>query len=106
MAAVLDTIFQNIKKPDLDLNMAIQAYISGPYYYGEPDCGKDDMTVSMWRTVHYDTLRRMDYPDRAEKDDAEAKLSSSDPAVRAAGQAQLDQYNADCLAVKARFPKE
>lgn len=106
MTAAHSTIFDSIKKPDHELNMAIEAYITGPYYFGEPDCPHNEMTVARWRITHYDVLRSMAYPSREEKDDAEAKLASEDPAVRAAGQAQLDQYNSDCLAVKARFPKE
>ncbi len=107
MKAVFETILGNIKKPDFELNMAIQAYIEGPYYFGEPDCPRSQMTVARWRIVHYRKLRRMAYPDKEEtRDDAKVKLSSSDPDIRGAGQAQLDQYNADCLAVKARFPKE
>jgi hypothetical protein len=106
MTAVLENIYDSIKKPDYELDMVIDAYITEPYYFGEPDCPHDEMTVAKWRKAHYRTLRRMAYPDKAEKDDALVKLSSTDPVMQAEGQAQFDQYNADCLAVKARFPKE
>jgi hypothetical protein len=106
VVAVLGEIADSIKKPDYELNMVIHAYLDGPYYFGEPDCPHDEMTVARWRQAHYRTLRRMAYPDKAEKDDALVKLSSTDPVMQAEGQAQFDQYNADCLSVKTRFPKE
>jgi hypothetical protein len=38
--------------------------------------------------------------------DGMVKVHSTDPVLQAEGQAQLDKYYADCLAVKDRFPKE
>ncbi len=98
--AVLDTIYDNINKPDTDLNMVIQAYLDGQYYYG------DSMTAAQWRIFRYDWLRQMLYPDRTIPLDAGVKISSPDPDTQAEGQTQLDQYNTDCLVVKTRFPKE
>lgn len=61
--------------------------------------------VTQWRIVNYSILRTLFYPPMTEYVDAQAKLSSSDPVIKQAGQDQLDQYNRDSLAVKARFPK-
>jgi len=74
------------------------AYLSG-YFLGRKN-------ITQWRIDNYDVLRKAVYPDYREYLDAVVKKSSPDSAVRAAGQSQLDQYQADCLAVKTRFPKE
>ena len=78
---------------DVDLNKMILGNI------------QNETQVEVWRTDHFAILRYHSYPSTNEVNDANAKLSSSDPAIQAAGQIQLDNYYADCLAVKARFPK-
>lgn len=79
---------------DLELNQTILTF-----YYSRVD-------VAVWRVENYKWIRKQFYPDLEDKADAEVKLSSTDPTMQAAGQAQLDKYNADCLAVKTRFPKQ
>jgi len=49
--------------------------------------------------------RSVEYPPVTDMSDALVKLASSDPLLKAAGQKQLDAYNAACLAVKAKYPK-
>jgi hypothetical protein len=59
----------------------------------------------LWRLENYRILRIRYYPPQSEYLDAQVKLLHPDPAIQAAGQKQLDQYVADCLNVKSRFPK-
>ncbi len=73
--------------------------IISDYFLGRVD-------VSQWRAENYVFLRKAFYPEIGELLDAQVKISSTDPILQAQGQAQLDQYNLDCLAVKLRFPKE
>lgn len=70
-------------------------------YEGDPPAGAQARAVE----VPFIFQRAQAYPDFREFLDAQVKLSSADPAVQAEGQAQLAQYMADCLAVKARYPK-
>jgi hypothetical protein len=90
-------ILASIKLSDDSLNGIVQAYI---------DQEELNITVGQFRVLQYSDLRAVDYPDSKERDDAQAKLFSTDPVIQAEGQAQLDQYYSDCLAVKARFPKQ
>ncbi len=78
---------------DTDIDTAIS-----DYFLGRVD-------IQQWKTENYTFLRKAFYPEMGESLDAQVKLSSTDPLLQAAGQAQLDQYSADCMAVKARFPK-
>jgi hypothetical protein len=50
-------------------------------------------------------LRREAYPPIEMLVDALVKLASGDPVLRAAGEAQQAEYVAQCLAVKAAYPK-
>lgn len=52
-----------------------------------------------------ETQRAMAYPQPSEYLDAKVKQASADPAMRAEGIGQEARYLADCLAVKAQFPK-
>jgi len=79
---------------DTELNAVIQDYLGS------------DGNVQQWRIDNYAQLRAWAYPKMAEYNDAQVKLSSTDSAIQSEGQAQLDQYVADCLTVKQRFPKE
>jgi len=54
----------------------------------------------------YAELRMAEYPDYRELLDAEVKINSGDEALIAEGQAQKAKYIADCLAVKAKYPKQ
>lgn len=53
----------------------------------------------------YQQKRAPEYPPLVERIDGMVKQSSSDPAVRAEGIAQVEAYDQTCLAVKARIPK-
>jgi hypothetical protein len=97
MQILITDIAENIQEPDEQLNAIISTYLF--------DNGIEQ-TVAEWRIENYAELRRWAYPDYATYLDAQVKLSSPDSAVQAEGQAQLDKYYADCLAVKDRFPKE
>lgn len=90
-------ILANVNLTDEDLNKIIESYI---------DQEMLGVTAFEFRLSHYYDLRSCAYPDSRERDDAMVKISSSDETIQAEGQAQLDKYYADCLAVKARFPKE
>lgn len=65
----------------------------------------DDLDIKEFVEKHYDRLRTIFYPNTIEYIDAQIKLSSTDKKTQKIGQKQLDKYLADCLAVKARFPK-
>ena len=49
--------------------------------------------------------RAADYPPVIDYIDAQVKKASSDPAMRADGIAQEQDYLSKCLAVKAKYPK-
>ena len=85
---------------NIELDLIIQEFLSGPYYFGEP------ITIVQWRLDNYAKLRQWAYPPMAEYLDAQVKINSGDSDIIAEGQAQLTQYLADCLSVKLRFPKE
>ena len=53
----------------------------------------------------YSELRAAEYPDYREFLDAEVKINSSDEALIAEGETQKAKYVADCLVVKAKYPK-
>lgn len=53
----------------------------------------------------YTERRRAAYPPIADYIDAQVKKASPDPVVRAEGLAQERVYFADCLALKAKYPK-
>jgi len=62
--------------------------------------------TTQWRKDNYAALRKQSYPDVTEFLDAQVKLASDNPTLKEEGQLQLKVYAQDCLAVKARFPKE
>lgn len=94
--ATFDDVLTAAETNDSDIDAVIQNYLT-------TECLTT--TVAAWKIENYKILRQKAYPDMAEYLDAQAKLSSTDPDIQAAGQAQLDQYNSDCIAVKDRFPK-
>ena len=98
MRTLITRIAQSVRNGDDDtaLNVIIQQHITS---YGLSE------TVAEWRVVNYEKLRRWSYPCICEFNDSKVKLASGDTTIEAEGQAQLDQYVADCLAVKSRFPK-
>lgn len=59
-----------------------------------------------WKEIngHFKS-RQFEYPPMVDYLDGVAKASSSNPVVKAEGEAQIAQYCADCLAVKAKYPK-
>jgi hypothetical protein len=71
---------------------------------------KEDFKVNVapddWMIQNYALLRRWAYPDIEDFLDATVKINSGDPALAAEGQAQLDDYVAKCLAVKAKYPEK
>ena len=62
-------------------------------------------TALQWARENYALLRSLVYPHYSEYLDAQVKLLSGDKNLSQEGQAQLDKYVQDCLAVKVRFPK-
>ena len=50
-------------------------------------------------------LRAKAYPNQTVLLDGQAKQTSTDPVIKAAGDAQVAQYYAGCLATKEQFPK-
>ena len=54
----------------------------------------------------FDVRRAKEYPSPFEFIDAQVKKASGDPALVAEGKVQEDKYVRDCLAVKARHPKD
>jgi hypothetical protein len=50
-------------------------------------------------------LRANAYPNQTVLLDGQAKQTSTDPVIKAAGDAQVSKYYADCLAVKDDIPK-
>jgi len=79
---------------DDELNDVIQDYL-GP-----------DGDVQQWRVDNYIQLRAWAYLPIAEYNDAQVKLNSADSEIQSEGQQQLENYVANCLQVKSRFPKE
>lgn len=53
----------------------------------------------------YAEKRAAEYPPMAEYLDAQVKINSGDEEMIASGQIQLAAYYAECLAVKAKYPK-
>lgn len=53
----------------------------------------------------YAEKRAVEYPYMSEYLDAQVKINSGDADLVAEGQTQLAAYYADCLAVKAKYPK-
>lgn len=53
----------------------------------------------------YAEKRAAEYPDMAEYLDAQVKINSGDMELVAEGQEQLSAYYADCLEIKAKYPK-
>jgi hypothetical protein len=96
MHVTIQDVKDNVWNTDEVLDVVIAAYI-----LGHPS----GISVEQWRLDNYALLRQEAYPPMADYLDAHVKLSTADPVLQAEGQAQLDQYYADCLAVKARFPK-
>ena len=54
----------------------------------------------------YADKRAREYPDYREYLDGIVKSNSTDPAVKNDGEVQVKKYIADCLAIKAKYPKE
>lgn len=50
-------------------------------------------------------LRAKAYPNQTVLLDGQAKQTSTDPVIKAAGDAQVAKYYADCMATKEQFPK-
>jgi hypothetical protein len=94
MQIYLNDIINNIHNQD-ELDAVIAAYTN---QYG--------MDASQWKIDNYVDLRQWAYPPYGEYLDAVVKVNSTEHELQAEGQAQLDKYYADCLAVKDRFPKE
>ena len=92
-------IFQNIHESDAALNVIIQEYIDGPFYFGT------ETTIAGYRIANYEMLRKWAYPDPMVKNDVDVKIGSDIPALISEGEVQLAQYIQDCLNVKTRFPK-
>jgi hypothetical protein len=87
-------IYYAIKSPNID--SVIQSFL---------ERNNIQSTVLEWRLMNYTKLRKWDYPEYVEYLDAIVKLNSTILSIKTEGQAQLDQYIADCLNVKIRFPK-
>ena len=58
------------------------------------------------QSIDYIAQRAPLYPPIQVLADGLAKQSSTDPVMKAEGDAQVAKYYADCLAVKNEFPKE
>lgn len=54
----------------------------------------------------YEEKRVAEYPPMADFLDAQVKINSGDEKLMAEGQEQLSAYYTNCLAVKAKYPKE
>ena len=85
---------------DAELDLVIQEFLTGPYYFGEP------VTVAQWRLDHYVILRQWAYPPLGDFNDIQVKLNSGIPELVSEGQAALEEYVQNCLNIKTRFPKE
>ena len=84
---------------DTELNLVIQEFLSGPYYFSEAT------TVAQWRLDNYAKLRQWGYPPMGDFNDIQVKINSGIPELLSEGQAALEEYVQDCLNVKTRFPK-
>lgn len=85
----------DITLTDEELNAAIEEYYL------------NRVNAEEWRIANYVFLRKLSYPDfKGEFLDGMVKISKGTSSQQPKGQAQLEQYYADCLAVKQRFPKE
>ncbi len=72
---------------------------------GQEHLADDNQEVLAFLAPSYRELRRAEYPPICELHDAKVKQRHVDPAIQAEGVAQEDQYYADCLAVKVKYPK-
>ena len=79
---------------DIDLDVSINEYFLGK------------VDVVQWRIDNYTVLRKRFYPKAEVYLDAMVKINSKDIELATEGQAQLNKYYTDCLAVKTRFVKE
>ena len=95
--ATIQDVRVGIRLPDDELNSIISR---------TEDVLFNNVTICQFRTKNYSLLRSMAYPKVEKSLDAQSKMTSPDVLLQAKGQAQLAKYYADCLAVKARFPKE
>ncbi len=84
MTTLITDIAKNINEPDTDLNIVIQAFLDGSYYYGPLT------TVAAWRIANYSDLRRWAYPDIVEYNAAQVKLNSGIETTKTEGQDQLN----------------
>ena len=79
-----------------DIRSAIQDYLNTVKRIDNP---------IQWAVRNYRLLRQAMYPPATEYLDAQVKLAQADPTIKAEGQAQLQKYFDDCMAVKRLFPK-
>ena len=61
---------------------------------------------AVYLATEYQRKRAAEYPPLSDLADGMVKQSSTDPLIKAEGDAQVAKYFADCLAVKALYPKE
>ena len=78
---------------DTELDLQISQY-----FYGKVD-------VQQWKKENYRVLRNRHYPSVFDFIDAQVKLNSNDSLLVTEGQAEMQKYASNCLAVKTRFPK-
>lgn len=91
----LGMILQMAPMGDEALNGAIQAYLDGDTYFGDPT------TVAQWRLDNARVLRYACHPEVEAYLDAEYKIRKGDPD----GELERDALDAIKAAVKLRFPK-
>jgi len=92
---------KKVKETDEILNKAIQEYLDGKHYRGDPT------TIAQWRLANYEDLRRWSYPPITEYLDAQLKVRDKLAINKKnEGTAQIETYDDKCWAVKYRFPKE
>lgn len=89
-----------------------QAYAELAIYCNQNNCHIEDKGSYLESVINppapeptYAQKRAAEYPDMAEYLDAMVKINSGDETLAQAGQTQLATYVADCLAVKAKYPK-
>lgn len=92
-------IWPNIKSLSPAVSDVVLNQFISDYFYGQED-------VVKWRKDNYAMLRKWAYPPIEDGIDAKLRLRAVDESTRDRGQAELNQYDALCWAVKARFPKE
>ncbi len=90
---------------DRDEAGKITGLYARPQREGQEWLDGDHPDVVAFKAPSYRELRRSEYPSLAELHDAKVKQRHADPAIQAEGAAQEEQYYADCLAVKVRYPK-